>query len=196
MIAQIKGQVVGKGTMDVVVDCGGVGYAVLVPLGTLDVVPEIGGSVTLLTILVVREDAFTLYGFATESERGAFKMLTAIQGIGGRIALGILSSTTITEFQRAVLQGNVHALMLLPGIGKKTAERMIVELRDKVAALLPSQHRGVPVSDQASADAVSALQALGFSKLAAEKLVKSALMANPCIQSSEELIRLALRTQS
>lgn len=197
MIAQLRGQVVAKGGMDVVVDCGGVGYAVSVPLSTLDVVANVGQPVTLLTVFVVREDAFSLYGFATEGEREAFKLLTSIQGIGGRIALGILSATSIAEFQRAVLQNNLHALMRLPGIGKKTAERLVVELRDKVIAV-PTD--GLPLSSglsQSTQDAIDALQALGYTRVAAEKAVK-AVVSSPdysTTQSSEEIIRLALRMQ-
>jgi Holliday junction DNA helicase RuvA len=181
--------------MDLVVDCGGVGYAVSVPLSTLDTVPAIGENVTLRTVMVVREDAYMLYGFATEGEREAFRMLTNIQGIGGRTALGILSSTTLSDLQRAVLQNNLPALMRLPGIGRKTAERLVVELRDKVTGLIVEGGSGsAPTLSQATDDAISALQALGFARAAAEKAVKNVLAANPSIaNSSEDLIRHALR---
>ncbi len=195
MISQVRGRVVAKGGMDVVVDCAGVGYQVSVPLSTLDVVPPIGQDVTLLTVMVVREDAFMLYGFGTEGEREAFRLLTSIQGIGGRTALGILSATTLSDLQRAVLQGNVPALMRLPGIGKKTAERLVVELRDRMPGLtIEGGLATVPTLSQAADDAISALQALGFTRAAAEKAVKTAIATNPSIaESSEHLIRAALR---
>lgn len=198
MIAQLTGRVAHAQGMDVVIDCNGVGYAVNVPLSTADVVPAIGQNVTLFTILVVREDAMSLFGFATTGEREAFRLLTSIQGIGGRIALGILSAATIAQLQSAIVGGNVVALQRLPGIGKKTAERLVIELRDKflhIAAGAPLQHEyGVP---QHIEDAVSALQALGFSRAAAEKSVKSALASNPdAHDSADRLIRLALQFTS
>lgn len=180
--------------MDVVVDCGGVGYAVSVPLSTLDNVPAVGQIVTLKTIMVVREDAMQLYGFLTEAERDAFKLLTTIQGIGGRTALGILSATTLEGLRKAVATGNVTALQRLPGIGKKTAERIIVELREKIIGVVPSATDTVDTLSQSADDAISALQALGYTKAAAEKAVKAALQQHPELAtSSESLIRTSLR---
>lgn len=193
MIAQVSGTLVFVGGMEAVVDCGGVGYSVSIPLSTKDTLPESGKSVTLFTVMVVREDAFTLYGFATVEEREAFRMLTSIQGIGGRTALGILSSATISELQRAVLQNNLPSLTRLPGIGKKTAERMIIELRDKVVNLTAdSLATGTQHSVVAVDDAISALQALGYTRAAAEKAVKTVISTNPS-ESSEEIVRHALR---
>lgn len=195
MIAQLTGQVVHKHGMEVVIDCHGVGYAVSIPLSTADTVPAIGQNVTLLTIMVVREDAMQLYGFATPAERDAFKLLTSIQGIGGRIALGILSSSSLGDLRKAVVNGNLTALQRLPGIGKKTAERLVVELREKFIGVVPDGQQSSP-SDQSQIvdDAVSALQSLGYARPAAEKAVRAALASNPeASQSSETLIRLALR---
>lgn len=194
MIAQLTGTVAAKGGMDVVVDCGGVGYAVSVPLSTLDNVPAVGQNVTLKTIMVVREDAMQLYGFLTEAERDAFKLLTTIQGIGGRIALGVLSATSLDGLRKAVATGNVAALQRLPGIGKKTAERIVVELREKIIGVVPTSTDSVSVLSQTADDAVSALIALGYSKAAAEKAVKTALQQQPDLAtSSESLIRASLR---
>lgn len=180
--------------MDVVVDCGGVGYAVSVPLSTLDNVPAIGQRVTLKTIMVVREDAMQLYGFLTDAEREAFKLLTSIQGIGGRIALGILSATTLDGLRKAVATGNVAALQRLPGVGKKTAERIVVEIREKIIGVVPSSTDAPDTLSQTADDAISALQALGYSKAAAEKAVKTAIQQHPELStSSEALIRHALR---
>ena len=198
MIAQLTGTVVHKHGMDVVIDCHGVGYAVSVPLSTADTVPVIGERVTLFTILAVREDAMQLFGFASTSERETFTLLTSIQGIGGRTALGILSSTSIADLRKAVATGNVVALQRLPGIGKKTAERLIIELREKIINVVPESGGSLIASaTPAIDDAVSALQALGFARAAAEKAVKSAIAAEPSAsESSEKLIRLALRQTS
>lgn len=197
MIAQLTGTVAAKGGMDVVVDCGGVGYAVSVPLSTLDNVPAVGQNVTLKTIMVVREDAMQLYGFLTEAERDAFKLLTTIQGIGGRIALGVLSATSLDGLRKAVATGNVAALQRLPGIGKKTAERIVVELREKIIGVVPASTDSVSVLSQTADDAVSALIALGYSKAAAEKAVKTALQQQPDLAtSSESLIRASLRVST
>ena len=193
MISRLSGTVVFRSGMEVVVDCHGVGYSVSVPLSTMDVVPQTGESVTLHTVLSVREDAFQLYGFASESEREAFKLLTSIQGIGGRTALGILSATSIDALRQAISAGNLIVLQRLPGIGKKTAERMVVELRDKVLGLGDATSGGTSLvgASQNVADAVTALQALGYTRLAAEKAVKA--VAPDSDMSSEQIIKAALR---
>lgn len=197
MISRLSGIVAYRQGMEVVIDCHGVGYAVSVPLSTMDVVPLVGEGVTLNTILAVREDALQLFGFATEAERDAFRLLTSIQGIGGRTALGILSSITIDGLRSAISSGNLISLQRLPGIGRKTAERMVVELRDKVLTIAgaapETMMAGVP--SQVVADAVNALQALGFARAAAERAVKLVLSANldASMLTSEDLIKAALR---
>ncbi|MEN9795215.1 MAG: hypothetical protein RLZZ150_192 [Bacteroidota bacterium] len=198
MIAQLTGRVAHAQGMDVVIDCNGVGYAVSVPLSTADVVPAIGQNVTLFTIMVVREDAMSLFGFATTAERDAFRLLTSIQGIGGRIALGMLSASSISELQAAIVGSNVIALQRLPGIGKKTAERIVIELRDKFLHIVPgAQLQSVGGASQHMEDAISALQALGFTRAAAEKSVKAAMASNPDAHASaDRLIRLALQFTS
>ena len=198
MIAQLTGRVAHAQGMDVVSDCNGVGYAVSVPLSTADVVHAVGQNVTLFTIMVVREDAMSLFGFATTSERDAFRLLTSIQGIGGRIALGMLSATSIAELQAAIIGSNVIALQRLPGIGKKTAERLVIELRDKFLHIVPgAQLHATGGTAQHVEDAISALQALGFTRAAAEKSVKAVLASHPEAQdSADRLIRLALQFTS
>lgn len=196
MISQLTGTVVQKGAMDVVLDCHGVGYAVSVPLSTLDNVPPIGEMVTLLTILAVREDAMQLYGFGTDAEREAFKLLTTIQGVGGRTALGILSATSLDGLRTAIGTGNVAALTRLPGIGKKTAERIVVELREKIIGIVPDSASSSVVGGllPAADDAIRALQALGYTRAAAEKAVATVLQNDASLaQSTEALIRGALR---
>jgi Holliday junction DNA helicase RuvA len=195
MIAQLTGLVALKDGMDVVIDCNGVGYAVSVSLTTADIVPSVGHNVTLYTILAVREDAMQLFGFASTAERAMFTLLTSIQGIGGKTALGILSAATLADLRKSVATGNVAALQRLPGIGKKTAERLVVELREKVIAIVPD---GSPSSEmpatRATEDAVSALLALGFVRTVAERAVAAAVAADPALADSpEKLIRAALR---
>lgn len=191
MIAMLTGTVVAKDGMDVIVDCAGVGYAVSVPLSTAGIVPDIGARVTLHTILAVREDAMQLFGFASQSEKLAFIQLTSIQGIGGRIALGILSAIDLSTLALAIGSGDIPTLQKLPGIGKKTAERIIVELRDKMRnqALAPAQQSAPSVGD----DAVLALVALGYSKQVAEKSVKAVLAAEGTVPTNDILIRKALQ---
>ena len=191
MIAMLTGTVVAKDGMDVVVDCAGVGYAVSVPLSTSAIVPDIGQRVTLHTILAVREDAMQLFGFASHQEKQAFTQLTGIQGIGGRIALGILSATDLSTLAGAISSGNVAVLQKLPGIGKKTAERIIVELRDKMIKhnLAPSQS----VVPNVGEDAILALVALGYSRQIAEKSVKAVLASEGTVPNNDVLIRKALQ---
>lgn len=193
MISQLHGIVASKGTTDVVVDCAGVGYLVSVPLSTLDAVPAVGESVTLLTVMVVREDLMQLFGFIDESQRTAFRLLTSIQGIGGRIALGILSSTSLGQLQQAIVHDDVASLTKLPGIGKKTAERIVIELRDKIADATGSTSFEIGTENAAALDAVQALQALGYSKVAAEKAVAKATKKHPDMTSREDMIRTALK---
>lgn len=201
MIAQLSGTVVSVHGMDVVLDVAGVGYLVSVPLSTIAHVADVGTHVTLLTIMVVREDAMQLFGFASHAEREAFKLLTSIQGIGGRIALGILSASTLDDLRTAIVRGNLPALQRLPGVGKKTAERIVVELRDKILAVVPDAQGadnsalGPALVTQIADDAVSALQALGYTRAAAEKAVKSVIASDPGL-SSADLIRKALQLSS
>ena len=196
MIAQLSGLVAHKDGMDVVIDCQGVGYAVSVSLTTADIVPNVGDRVTLYTILAVREDAMQLFGFASTAERSMFTLLTSIQGIGGKTALGILSAASLADLRKAVATGNVAALQRLPGIGKKTAERLVVELREKVIAIVPegSATADVPAT-QVTEDAISALIALGYARTAAERSVAAAISSDPTlVDSPEKLIRAALRS--
>lgn len=197
MIAQLTGTLAVKSGMDVVIDCGGVGYAVSVPLSTAERLPAVGERATVLTILAVREDAMQLFGFLTGGERDAFTLITNISGIGGRTALGILSAMSLADLRSAILRNDLVALQRLPGVGKKTAERLVVELRDKVVTLAADTGTGdttLPPSQHAE-EALAALQSLGFSRTAAEKAIKAVLSADPASASasSETLIRLALR---
>lgn len=201
MIAQLTGTLVSVRGMDVVLDVHGVGYVVSVPLSTLDVVSRRAENVTLLTVLQVREDSMTLFGFATDAERESFYLLTNVQGIGGRTAIGILSATSIADLRKNLVAGNAAALQRLPGVGKKTAERMIIELREKMIGVVPERQGAegadavLAAANDAIDDAVSALLALGFTRAAAEKAVSTVVDADTSLRGGpvDAIIRKALR---
>lgn len=196
MIAQLTGTLVAADAMDVIIDCGGVGYAVSVPMSTTDTLPAVGQRVTLRTIMHVREDAMQLFGFATVAERDAFRLLTGITGIGGRTALGILSAMPLRDLRMHLVKENLTALQRLPGVGRKTAERMVVELREKIIGVVPEgdQSAVAPAAAAVADEAVAALVALGYAKAIAEKSVRAVLHAEPsAATSSETLVRRALR---
>jgi len=176
MIGRLAGRLIEKRAPWIVVDCHGVGYEVEVPMTTIWALPEIDRDVTLLTHLVVREDAQLLFGFATAAERDLFRALIKVSGIGAKVALAILSGIETDEFVRCVHEKNTARLTALPGIGKKTAERLIVEMRDRVgdwapAAAVPAQAAGSSSRADAVSDAISGLIALGYKPPEASKLV-------------------------
>jgi Holliday junction DNA helicase RuvA len=193
MIAHINGKVSSKTSTEVVIDCNGVGYLINIPVSTSESIPDSGNEVFLKTYMITKEDSMTLYGFHSEGEREAFKLLISVSGIGPKIALGILSSVSFDELHDYIIQKNIPALQKLPGIGKKTAERLSLELADKIINLgvyfdsTPSVHSNV-----AKSEALSALIALGYSNSLAEKYIKSALKDSVADISAEELIRKAL----
>ena len=170
MIGRIAGTLLEKNPPHIVVDCGGVGYEIDVPMSTLYNLPEPGQPVVLLTHQVVREDAHLLYGFATAAEREAFRQLTKISGVGPRIALSVLSGLSVAELAQAVTMQESGRLTKIPGIGKKTAERLLLELKGKLGADL-----GAPpsVANDAQADIVQALVALGYNDRDAALALKS-----------------------
>ena len=187
MIGRLHGRIIEKNPPQVLVDVSGVGYEVDVPMSTFCGLPEAGGEVTLLTHLVVREDAELLYGFATKAEQLAFRTLIRISGVGPRIALALLSGMTTEQLARAVESGETALLTRVPGIGKKTAERLVLELKGKLAAAgtVPA---GAPGS--ARADVAAALLALGYSDREAQAAAKKV----PEDVSVSEGIRLALKS--
>lgn len=159
MIAYLKGTLTEKAPTRLVVEAGGVGYEVLVPLSTSEKLPDAGKSVQVLTYHHVREDSDMLYGFATPSEREVFEILLTVKGIGPKVALGILSGTSVERFKEAVAAGDVDALTTIPGIGKKTSQRIVVELREKFGP--PIEAITVPIAAPETAQAISALITLG-----------------------------------
>jgi len=171
MIGRIQGVLLEKNPPQLLIDCAGVGYELEVPMSTFYGLPGTGQRVTLLTHLVVREDAHLLYGFGTESERRAFRQLLRISGVGARTALAVLSGMSVAELAEAVTLQETGRLTRVPGIGRKTAERLLLELKDKLGAELAAPlavNRAAP----AAADVLHALIALGYSEKEAVGVVK------------------------
>ena len=198
MIAFLHGKLVEALPTQVTVDMHGVGYEVLIPLSSFDKLPQPGGEVKLLTQLVVREDAHTLYGFATAAERDLFRLLVnSVSGIGPKTALNILSGMNPVAFRGAVANADVKALSQISGVGRKTAERIVVELRDKVGAAgaweASSAARSLSAADQKINDAVLALMALGFKQVEAHDAVRAAQAVLGAEASVEQLVRAALK---
>ena len=189
MIGRLQGTLAGKNPPQVLIDCHGVGYDVDVPMSTFYNLPGLGDAVTLLTHFVVREDAQILYGFATASEREAFRQLIKISGVGPRMALSVLSAMSVGELSQVITAQEAGRLVKVPGIGKKTAERLLLELKGKLGADLPLTGGAAAVGDAAS-DIQQALMALGYN----EKDAAAALKALPAGVGVSEGIKLALRT--
>jgi Holliday junction DNA helicase RuvA len=198
MISFLKGQLVDALPTQVVVDVNGIGYEVLIPLSSFDKLPPPGQSVKLLTQLVVREDAHTLYGFITEAERELFRLLVnSVSGIGPKTALNILSGMNVTAFRGAVAGSDVKSLSQISGVGKKTAERIIVELREKIGAAgafeAASARRGLSPEDQLTNDAMLALMALGFKQAEAHDAVRAAQTMLGAAATVEQIVRACLK---
>jgi Holliday junction DNA helicase RuvA len=170
MIARLNGLLIEKSPPLIVVDCNGVGYEVEVPMSTFYNLPEVGQKVQLLTHFVVREDAQLLYGFGSEQEKNTFKQLLKVNGIGAKSALSILSGVSVDDLVHAVSQQEVGMLTRIPGIGKKTAERLLLELKDKftVTGSVTTQ----PQTKSATHDVLNALVALGYNEREASAAVK------------------------
>lgn len=198
MIGRIAGVLQSKQPPEILVDVGGVGYEIQVPMTTLFQLPAVGEVVTLITHHAVREDAHTLYGFAAARDRELFRHLIKVSGVGPKLALTILSGMDGNSFARAVRAGDLSALVALPGVGKKTAERLLIDMRDRVAGWLDQsgpENAGTPTHVQPRdklSDAEEALVSLGYKPAEATRLV--AAVDNESISDSEELIRLALRS--
>ncbi len=201
MISFLNGKLVDALPTQVTVDVNGVGYDVLIPLSSFDKLPPPGGEVKLLTHLAVREDAHVLYGFMSAAERELFRMLiNTVSGIGPKIALNVLSGMNPVAFRGAVANGDVKSLSQISGVGKKTAERIVVELRDKIGAAgaweASSAARTLSASDQKVNDAVLALMALGFKQTDAHESVRAAQAMLGESVGVEDLVRAALKKGS
>ena len=195
MIARLAGTLIYKQPPLMVIDVAGVGYEVEAPLSVFYDLPETGKPLVLLTHLSITDTAHTLYGFASEAERTLFRQLLKISGIGAKLALTILSGASGEELARYVAEGDSAALVRLPGIGKKTAERIIIELRDKLDVMpvvsTPVAAGGEAPPANASSEAITALNALGYKPQESSSLVRK--VAKPDM-SVEEIIRLALQS--
>ncbi|MCZ6775029.1 MAG: Holliday junction branch migration protein RuvA [Ignavibacteria bacterium] len=197
MIATLTGALTHKSPTEVVMDVNGVGYGVSIPISTFEVLGEANSAVTLFIHLYVREDTLQLYGFATEEERDTFRMLISVSGIGPKMAQGVLSGITVSEFKRQVTQGNLGALTAIPGVGKKLAERLVLELRDKVGKPEFATPAGIPATDPQSrihSETLLGLISLGYTRVAAEKALRAAIReTNGRDVTIEELIKASLR---
>jgi Holliday junction DNA helicase RuvA len=188
MIARLSGILLEKSPPTVLIDVGGVGYEVDVPMSTYCELPELGAPVVLLTQFIVREDDQSLYGFLSPGERNTFRQLIRISGIGARTALAVLSGMSVDEFATAIASQQVTRLVKIPGIGRKTAERLVLELKDKLGPPLASSSAG-PAPPAASEDILRALVTLGYS----EKEANAAVRALPADAGVADGIRQALR---
>lgn len=198
MYHYLNGKITEKTPVAVILDVNGIGYEVRVSLSTFSSLPNLGETVKLFTHFVVREDAQLLYGFATEEEREAFRLLISISGIGPKLAITLLSGVTLPELRRAIQEKNIPVLTAISGIGQKTAERVIVELKDKIGKAEVSAGKELvhdaSVSDQMVEDSILALVSLGYTKQKAKEAVQKTLKAMLGKKPSvEEIIRAALK---
>ena len=202
MIGSVRGRIASKTPPQLMVDVGGLGYELEAPMSTFFHLPAVGQEVSLLTHLVVREDAHVLYAFATEGERRLFRSLIKVSGVGPKIALALLSGISVEAFSRCVVNEDITALTKVPGIGRKTAERLVVEMRDRLGDPAASSDGAggavgggvsVPVSANPESEAYAALVSLGYRPAEATRLLKA---IGPGTHSTEELIRRALQGAS
>ena len=196
MIAFIRGILVEKEPTRVVIEAGGIGYEILVPLSTYEKLPRIGSEAKLLTYHCVREDDEILFGFWADDEKAMFAKLTSVSGVGPKIALAILSGSSIAELAMSIAGGDFKRISAIKGVGKKTAEKICVELKDKVSELaFAGRGDGCPGRTAApvTRDAVAALRALGFNEETSAKMVADVLAKNPDADSVESIIKLSLK---
>jgi Holliday junction DNA helicase RuvA len=193
MIGSIRGRLSFKLPPHVIVECGGVGYEIETPMSTFLDLPAIGAEVSLLTHLHVREDAQTLFGFATAEEKALFRILLRVNGVGARMALAILSGMSVVHFYRAVQHEDTATLIKIPGVGRKTAERLVIEMRDRIGnetVILPKAAGTRRPADDPRGEAFDALIALGYKPQEVKRLMGQIDVED---KSAEDLIRAALR---
>jgi Holliday junction DNA helicase RuvA len=200
VIGRLHGRILSKHPPQLLLDVGGVGYEVEAPMSTFYDLPAVGETVALVTHLVVREDAWSLYGFGREQERALFRRLLKVTGVGAKMALAILSSMDAARFAQCIQHEDLDVLVRVPGIGRKTAQRLVMELRDSLDVIpgsaphLPeTRSGGADPREQALADAVSALVALGYRPVDATRMARA---ADDGRGGAEEIIRSALRAAS
>ncbi|MCH9693056.1 MAG: Holliday junction branch migration protein RuvA [Gammaproteobacteria bacterium] len=192
MIGSLRGRLTLKQAPQVVIECAGVGYEVETPMSTFLELPEAGTDLFLYTHLLVREDAQILYGFATADERLMFRTLLKVNRVGAKMALGILSAMSTNDFRRCVELEDTTAMSKIPGVGKKTAERLIIEMRDRIDAAAPGGGKSAPLTVEASArnEAVDALVALGYKPKEVNNLISKFDIEG---KSAEDIIRMSLK---
>lgn len=193
MIAYVKGRLIEKYPTHLVVDVGGIGYHLLISLNTYSAIGE-EESVKLHTQLIVREDAHLLYGFSSEAEKRLFQLLISVSGVGAATALMVLSAGDVSEIQEALLSGNVAWFKSVKGIGPKSAQRIIIDLKDKVAKENLETNNSFKLNNTIKDEALSALVLLGFNRNQADKTITNILKTNPDIEV-EEVIKLALKSR-
>ena len=190
MIGSLRGKLIFKQAPAIIIECNGVGYDVETPMSTFFELPAIGDELFLFTHLLVREDAQILYGFGTDEERVLFRTLLKVRGIGAKIGLAVLSAMSVASFNRCIEYEDTASLSKIPGIGKKTAERMIIEMRDRIDKTVAGEAIKVTVEQGAKSEAVDALVSLGYKPAEVNKLIARLDVDG---QSAEDIIRLALR---
>ncbi len=198
MYHYLQGQLIDKTPTSMVLDVGGVGFYLQIPLSTYEMLPEMGKNIRILTHFIVREDAHTLYGFLTEEERRLFKLLISVSGIGPKTAITALSGVSLSELKRAIVEGSIHVLSGISGIGRKTAERMVVELREKLVVETGAAQSALTGFSSAKEalieDSLQALIALGYRRQNAREAIQNALkMPETEKYSVEDLIRASLK---
>ena len=193
MISQIRGRLAYKSPEEIVIDVHGVGYGIKVPLSTFYELPGIGEEILLLIYTYVREDSLHLYGFLTPKEKELFRLLIGVSGVGPKLAINVLSGISAGELERALKDEDLVRLTRIPGVGRKTAERMLVELKDKVVVSETTVVPGIRGKEEMIKDALSALVNLGYAKGIAEGAIKGVLQEKEDALSLEELLRESLR---
>lgn len=198
MIERLSGRILQKKSTEIIIDCNGVGFSAFISVNSFEKLPDEGEEITLYTLLITRDDTFELFGFSEVFEREVFKLLISISGIGPKSAMSILSSMSVAELQEKILSGDSISLQKLPGIGKKTAERIILELKDRIHKVsIPSQFEVRKEQNLIIREAVSALVTLGYTPALAEKLINKSISDSPEISfSAEQLIKKALKLAS
>jgi len=198
VIGQIEGTIIEKNPPEILVEVAGITYEILVPMSTLYQLPELGELVRLHTHFSVREDAQTLYGFFDAETKKMFRSLVRVNGVGPKMALGILSGMSVEDFVQAVRNNDSEAMVRMPGIGKKTAERLMIEMRDKIIEWGSDNNVGSDLSSQTKSsftkDAEIAMINLGYKPQQAARAIAQVLKVNPEINDSEELIRFSLKS--
>ena len=192
MIAYVRGTLVEKEPTRAVIEAGGVGYELLVPLSTYEKLPRTGSEAKLLAYHCVREDDEILFGFWAEDEKAMFAKLTSVSGVGPKIALAILSGSSIAELAMSIAGGDAKRISAIKGVGKKTAEKICVELKDKVSEFAFSGRAGADGPAPIAKDAIAALRALGFNEETSSRMVADVLAKDPDADSVEKVVKMAL----